>query len=121
QANHGPALLARQRAALDDLDAITGLELVLLVVRFVALTNTNVLLVDAFALEAHDFHDHGLVHLVAADATDELTAVDRVAGLCGGVHDLAPLLDAAFSDSDERRRSCKISSTRAMSLRALPS
>ena len=53
-----------------DFHAVSDLELVLLVVRLVALTHANVLLVDGVALEPHALAHHRLLHLFAAAAAD---------------------------------------------------
>src|SRR6185312_14288774 len=65
-----PPLVARQRAALDDLHAIAGLGLVLLVVRLVLRAVGQVLAVLAVSHPARDQDDARLVHLVAGDDAD---------------------------------------------------
>src|SRR5499426_3266337 len=75
-----PALVLRQRAALDDLHAIAGLELVLLVVRLVLGAAVQVLAVLGIRDAAFDHHDARLVHLVARDDADHSAFVDFVTG-----------------------------------------
>src|SRR4029078_6457591 len=75
-----PALVGRQRAALDDLHAIARLELVLLVVRLVLRTAGPVLGVLGIGDAAFDHHDARLVHLVARDDADHAALVDFVTG-----------------------------------------
>src|SRR5215471_12196983 len=75
-----PALVGRQRAALDDLDAIARLELVLLVVRLVLRPAGQVLAVLGVRDAALDHHDARLVHLVARDDADHAALVDFVTG-----------------------------------------
>src|SRR5215471_11104183 len=75
-----PALVGRQRPALDDLDAIAGLELVLLVVRLVLRPAVQVLAVLGVRYAPLDHHDARLVHLVARDDADHAALVDFVTG-----------------------------------------
>src|SRR3954471_5690386 len=74
-----PALVARQRAGLDDEHAIAGLVLVLLVVRLVLRAARHVLAVLGVRQAALDQHDARLLHLVAGDDADELAALDLAA------------------------------------------
>src|SRR5689334_7687478 len=126
RAGHEPhdleALVTRHGRVLHDLDAIAGLVFVLLVVRLVALTNADVLLVDAVQLEANDFDHHRLVHLVAHHAADELARAGRAGIVSGGAgcsgvfgHDALPPEEAAAVVA----RSLRIPSMRASSRRAL--
>src|SRR3954466_1641357 len=75
-----PALVGRQRAALDDLHAIAGLEFVLLVVRLVLLAARHVLAVLAVREAAFHLNDARLVHLVARDDADHSALVNFVTG-----------------------------------------
>src|SRR4029079_16164651 len=75
-----PALVGRERAALDDLDAIARLELVLLVVRLVLRPARQVLAVLGVGDAALDHHDARLVHLVARDDAYHAALVDFVTG-----------------------------------------
>src|SRR3954451_25308381 len=68
-----PALVGRQRAALDDLHAIARLEFVLLVVRLVLRAAGQVLAVLAVGDAAFDQHGTRLVHLVAGDDANHST------------------------------------------------
>src|SRR5687768_14950947 len=103
QARHDEALLGRERTMLFDLDAVTGLVLVGLVVRLVLLADADVLFVHGVALEAHDLDHHRLVHLVAGDATDELAAIDGRTLVCFRLaHDFAPLAARSLSKSSMR-------------------
>src|SRR6185295_236723 len=72
--------VGRQRAALDDLHAIAGLEFVLLVVRLVLRAAVQVLAVLGVRDAALDHHDARLVHLVARDDADHAALVDFVTG-----------------------------------------
>src|SRR6478672_10665678 len=65
QTRHRPALLARDRLVLADLDEIASLELALFVVRLVLRANANVLAVHGVLHRANDFDHHGLRHLRA--------------------------------------------------------
>src|SRR5258707_15005070 len=69
-----PALVFRDRTVLHDLDAVTDLELVLLVVRLVALAVADVLLVDGVARAPDDLDDDRLVHLVGHDLAEKAAA-----------------------------------------------
>src|SRR5262245_47803085 len=74
QPGHEPALVTRDRPVLLDLNAIADLVLVRLVVRLVAITHADVLLVDRIRCVPEDLDRDGLVHLVAGDPADELPA-----------------------------------------------
>src|SRR5690348_3797144 len=93
-----------------DLDAIAGLVLALFVVRLVALTNLDVLLVDVVALEADDLDDDGLLHLGARDAPNQAAASDLGFGFAHGAPPSAAVV-----------RSVRMSSMRARSRRVFPS
>src|SRR5690349_11038416 len=77
--NHAPALVARERTALLDEDAVADLGVVLLVVRLVALTALDVLVIDGVTHAARDLDHDGLGHLVAGDQPDHrlLVALGR--------------------------------------------
>src|SRR5262249_9875394 len=87
EARHEPALVARDRAVLLDLDAVVDLVLVGLVVRFVLVARADVFLVDRIERATDDLDHDGLVHLAARHAADELAAeavLIRRLYLCGG-------------------------------------
>src|SRR5688572_6260308 len=112
QARDLPTLLFGERAMLDDFDAIADLVLVRLVVRLVAATNLDVLLVQGVHLVAHDLDHDGLLHLVATDETDQ-PADPGLTACVFGTH--------ACSPSADWLRSPRICSILAMSFLALPS
>src|SRR5262249_28049824 len=71
---HRPALVVRQRTALDDPDAVADLALVLLVVRLVADALGQVLAVLSVPDEPRDDHHDRLVHLIRDDHSLALLA-----------------------------------------------
>src|SRR5580700_1969484 len=74
EARHDESFVARDRAMLLDLDLVTHLELVLLVVGFEARPRPHVLAVERIASRRDDFDGHSLGHFVPDDLTDHATA-----------------------------------------------
>src|SRR5688572_27206636 len=75
-----PALVRGQRPALDDLNAVAGLEFVLLVVRLVLRAAGHVLAVLLVRQSALDLHHARFVHLVAGDDADHAALMNLVTG-----------------------------------------
>src|ERR1700712_3765375 len=74
QPNGDPALGARERTALSDLDHVGRAVLARLVVRVKPLTTLDVLVVDRIAVAAHDLDDDGLLHATwLAGVVDDTT------------------------------------------------
>src|SRR5215471_10969743 len=122
-----PALVARERPALDDEDAVADFVLVLLVVRLVLRPAGHVLAVLGVRQAALDQHDARLGHLVAGHDADELAPVNLGLAMgddrarCLGGHVYFSLLAglAAAEALSSRRRWARTVLTRAMSRRAL--
>src|SRR5580658_9771251 len=74
EARHDESLVARDRAMLLDLDLVTHLELVPLVMGFEARPRSHVLAVERIASRRDDFDRHSFGHLVADDLADHATA-----------------------------------------------
>src|SRR5215471_2428896 len=121
-----PALVAGERPALHDEDAVADLELVLLVVRLVLRPAGHVLAVLAVGETPLDQDDARLGHLVAGHDADELAAVNLGLAMgddrtrCLGGHVYFSLLSglALAAETSSRRRWASTVLTRAMSRRA---
>src|SRR5690606_41154711 len=79
EARHLPALFFGIGLVLDDLYAIACFVLIFRVMSLVALPNAYILFVHGVHFVADHLDHHGLVHLVALDATDEPPARNPLA------------------------------------------